>query len=96
MGSVVGLLGKKKKVSKVSKSMSKLMNKWQAVKQEEEERMIEEDCFNVEAIEKRKIADIEEWKLSQLRSGDAENNANFQVDRQHLNSICICKIIPWG
>lgn len=75
----MGLLGKKKKVSKVSKNLSQLMNKWQAVKQEEEERANEEDPFNLEAVEKKKTAEIEEWRLNQLKSGEAENNANFQV-----------------
>ncbi|GMH36316.1 hypothetical protein BSKO_04184 [Bryopsis sp. KO-2023] len=77
-GSGMGLLGKKKKISKASKTLSKLMNQWQAVKQKEEEQVSEEDPFNMEAVERKRVAEMEEWRLNQLRSGEAENNANFQ------------------
>ena len=39
----------------------------------------EEGPADPEALERRRLAEAEEWRLQQLRSGDADANPNMQV-----------------
>jgi hypothetical protein len=60
------------------------MNQWSSVRKglEEEERrqaQAEQDAFDPKVQERKKKQEIEKWKSEQLRSGLAEENANFQV-----------------
>lgn len=71
--------------AKAAKSgkVSALMNKWSAVRQDlnDEERAraaAEEAAFDADALERRKQLEIEEWRMQQLRSGQAGDNPNFQ------------------
>jgi hypothetical protein len=62
-----------------NKKVSSLVNKWLAAQEElhssDEE---EEDDFDIEALEKKRQKEIEEWRHQTLASGGALENANFQ------------------
>lgn len=46
---------------------------------EEAEQAAEEVAADPHAVERKKLAEAEEWRLQQLRTGQAAANANFQV-----------------
>lgn len=48
---------------------------------EEAEQAAEEVAADPHAVERKKLAEAEEWRLQQLRTGQAGANANFQVRR---------------
>ena len=63
-----------------------MMSQWSTVRkdlEDEEERAAraEAEAFDPEAQERKRRRQIEEWKAEQLRSGQAEDNANFLVRR---------------
>lgn len=95
---VVAASGKKKKV-KASKAVSKLMNKWTAVREQEKavEKGKEEEEFDPAALEKKKIQRIQKWKIEQLQSAQSQANANFQVcalgDVRHIQVGLVCLML---
>jgi hypothetical protein len=46
---------------------------------EEEEKDEGEELPDAEALQRKRLREAEEWRLQQLRSGEADDNANFQV-----------------
>ncbi|KAI5408943.1 uncharacterized protein LOC127084702 isoform X1 [Lathyrus oleraceus] len=62
---------------KSNKKVSSLVDKWKAAKEEllEEE---EEPESVLEALERKRQREIEEWRAKQIASGEAKDNANFQ------------------
>ncbi|CAM6037237.1 unnamed protein product [Sphagnum compactum] len=66
---------------KANKKVSSMVNKWLAAKEElhsSEEDEEDKALFDLEAIEKKRQKEIEEWRSQQLASGGALENANFQ------------------
>jgi hypothetical protein len=65
---------------KANKKVSSMVNKWLAAKEELHSSEEDEDkaLFDLEAIEKKRQKEIEEWRSQQLASGGALENANFQ------------------
>lgn len=80
------------------------MMKWLAAQEElhssDEE---EEDDFDIEALEKKRQKEIEEWRHQTLASGGALENANFQplgtLDWYAIicssQQNCMCFFIPF-
>lgn len=62
---------------KSNKKVSSLVDKWKAAKEEllEEEEELESVY---DALERKRQREIEEWRLKQIASGEAKDNANFQ------------------
>lgn len=46
---------------------------------EEAAEAAEAEAADPEAVERKRLAEAEDWRLQQLRSGQAGENANFQV-----------------
>lgn len=47
---------------------------------QEQEEQKEEEVLDAEALERKRLREVEEWRLNQLRAGTTpEENANFQV-----------------
>jgi hypothetical protein len=46
---------------------------------DEAEQAAGEVAADPHALERKKLAEAEEWRLQQLRTGQAADNANFQV-----------------
>ncbi|CAM6047128.1 unnamed protein product [Sphagnum compactum] len=66
---------------KANKKVSSMVNKWLAAKEElhsSEEDEEDKALFDLEAIEKKRQKEVEEWRSQQLASGGALENANFQ------------------
>uniref|UniRef100_A0A061QH10 Ww domain-containing isoform 1 n=1 Tax=Tetraselmis sp. GSL018 TaxID=582737 RepID=A0A061QH10_9CHLO len=73
----------KKKSRKLPKAADKLLSKWQAVREAEREaekikEAAESELFDPEALERKRLREAEEWRLKQLATGEAAENANFQ------------------
>ncbi|KAL9259874.1 Formin-binding protein 4-like protein [Drosera capensis] len=62
---------------KSNKKVSSLVDKWKAVKEQIHDEEEEPDDA-VEILERKRQREIEEWRLKQLASGVAKENANFQ------------------
>uniref|UniRef100_A0A7I4E9Y4 WW domain-containing protein n=1 Tax=Physcomitrium patens TaxID=3218 RepID=A0A7I4E9Y4_PHYPA len=64
-----------------NKKVSTLVNKWLAAQEElhsSDEADEDKDMFDVEALERKRQKEIEEWRHQTLASGGALENANFQ------------------
>eukprot|EP00899_Mesostigma_viride_P011506 jgi/Mesvir1/20356/Mv19941-RA.2 len=69
-----------------SKKMSALLGKWKAAREEfEGEDKAEEAPMDVAALERKKQQELERWRLEQLKSGEAESNANFAPLNQAID-----------
>ncbi|KAJ3694748.1 hypothetical protein LUZ60_000125 [Juncus effusus] len=56
-----------------NKKVASLVSKWKAASEE----IHEEPESSIEALEKKRQREIEEWKANQIASGEAQDNANF-------------------
>ncbi|KAJ7529924.1 hypothetical protein O6H91_15G071400 [Diphasiastrum complanatum] len=64
-----------------NKKVSTLVHKWMAAKEELHGNVEDEDdkaLYDIEALEKKRQKEIEDWRRDQLASGEALENANFQ------------------
>eukprot|EP00252_Welwitschia_mirabilis_P012521 TRINITY_DN2761_c0_g1_i7.p1 TRINITY_DN2761_c0_g1~~TRINITY_DN2761_c0_g1_i7.p1 ORF type:complete len:980 (+),score=279.61 TRINITY_DN2761_c0_g1_i7:376-2940(+) len=62
-----------------NKKVSSLVDKWKAAKEELHGSDSEdEDMSAVQYLEKKRQREIEEWRMQQIASGEAKDNANFQ------------------
>ncbi|GJS44007.1 formin-binding protein 4 isoform X3 [Tanacetum coccineum] len=61
-----------------NKKVSGLVDKWKAVKEEMHEDEEEEPEDALEALEKKRQREIEQWRAQQIATGEAKDNANFQ------------------
>lgn len=77
---------------RLAKGAASLINKWQAVAKqvEEEEEAAAAAAAALEDPEAQRRREAEEWRLQQLRSGAADDNANFAVRGGGW-----CRL-PWG
>ena len=85
LGSLLkGGVKKAKAKREVGGKVGSLINQWSSVRrtlEEEEERQArrELEAFDPEAQERKRRSEIEQWKSDQLKTGQAEDNANFMV-----------------
>lgn len=85
LGSLLkGGVKKAKAKREVGGKVGSLINQWSSVRrtlEEEEERQArrEQEAFDPEAQERKRRSEIEQWKSDQLKTGQAEDNANFMV-----------------
>lgn len=62
-----------------NKKVSSLVDKWKAAKEELHGSDDEDESENaIEVLEKKRRREIEEWRMQQIASGEAQDNANFQ------------------
>ncbi|AQL03242.1 WW domain-containing protein [Zea mays] len=60
-----------------NKKVSSLVDKWKAAKEELRNEEEEEPESALEALERKRQKEIEEWRKQQIASGEAQENANF-------------------
>ncbi|XP_066375710.1 uncharacterized protein [Miscanthus floridulus] len=60
-----------------NKKVSSLVDKWKAAKEELRDEEEEEPESALEALERKRQKEIEEWRKQQIASGEAQENANF-------------------
>jgi len=60
-----------------NKKVSSLVDKWKAAKEELRGEEEEEPESALEALERKRQKEIEEWRKQQITSGEAQENANF-------------------
>ncbi|XP_062233036.1 uncharacterized protein LOC133930412 isoform X2 [Phragmites australis] len=60
-----------------NKKVSTLVDKWKAAKEELRDEEEEEPESALEALERKRQKEIEEWWKQQIASGEAQQNANF-------------------
>ncbi|KAL4185805.1 hypothetical protein AMTRI_Chr10g232550 [Amborella trichopoda] len=76
--------GKKRTIAvaptlRANKKVSTLVDKWKAAKEELQEEGEEDELENAyELFEKKRQKEIEKWRMKQIASGEAKDNANFQ------------------
>jgi hypothetical protein len=63
---------------------------------EDAEQAAGEVAADPHALERRKLAEAEEWRMQQLRTGQAADNANFQVRRQPTRAGSRCILLTRG
>lgn len=62
-----------------NKKVSSLVDKWKAAKEELHGSDDEDESENaIEVLEKKRQREIDEWRMQQIASGEAQDNANFQ------------------
>eukprot|EP01018_Ginkgo_biloba_P025196 Gb_00628 [translate_table: standard] len=61
-----------------NKKVSSLVDKWKAAKEELHGSDEDENEAAYESLEKKRQREIEEWRMQQIASGEAQDNANFQ------------------
>jgi hypothetical protein len=59
---------------------------------EDAEHAAGEAAADPHALERKKLAEAEEWRLQQLRTGQATANANFQVHFEHHPAHCCLRM----
>uniref|UniRef100_A0A0D9WPI0 WW domain-containing protein n=1 Tax=Leersia perrieri TaxID=77586 RepID=A0A0D9WPI0_9ORYZ len=74
--------GKKRAVAvatslRSNKKVSSLVDKWKAAKEELRDEEDEEPESALDALERKRQKDIDEWRKQQIASGEAQENANF-------------------
>ncbi|KAJ1259061.1 hypothetical protein BS78_10G124400 [Paspalum vaginatum] len=60
-----------------NKKVSSLVDKWKAAKEELRDEEEDEPESALEALERKRRKEIEEWRKQQIASGEAQENANF-------------------
>ncbi|KAB8102189.1 hypothetical protein EE612_033523 [Oryza sativa] len=60
-----------------NKKVSSLVDKWKAAKEELRDEEDEEPESALDALERKRQKDIDEWRKQQIASGEAQENANF-------------------
>ncbi|KAF0903397.1 hypothetical protein E2562_027691 [Oryza meyeriana var. granulata] len=60
-----------------NKKVSSLVDKWKAAKEELRDEEDEEPESALDALERKRQKDIDEWRQQQIASGEAQENANF-------------------
>ncbi|WVZ81448.1 hypothetical protein U9M48_028823 [Paspalum notatum var. saurae] len=60
-----------------NKKVSSLVDKWKAAKEELRDEEEDEPESALEALERKRQKEIEEWRKQQIASGEAQENANF-------------------
>ncbi|KAK9131579.1 hypothetical protein Sjap_012066 [Stephania japonica] len=62
---------------RANKKVSSLVDKWKAAKEELHEDEDDEPGNAYEILERKRQREIEEWRVQQIASGEAKENANF-------------------